>query len=193
MYFHLWIGLIVATAVLHRFLLPVELAFSPSCRRGESSPYRAMGTSAWQIRIFHTRRFFFIRTNLASCLDYLRKKCLVWKVMVHAMATLCCLLISAHNSGLYSMSESKIEFSPMKRGQDAVKSAYIKISNTLSCFMKIYMDLGSFEVSLDSFLISSGNVRDSPTIQSRSSLMGDISSSSSSDTLNSISPFWAVR
>ena len=113
--------------------------------------------------------------------------------MVHAMATLCCLLISAHNSGLYFMSESIIEFSPMKRGQDSVKSAYIKISNTLSCFMKIYMDLGSFEVSLDSFLISSGNVRDSPTIQSRSSLMGDISSSSSSDTLNSISPFWAVR
>ena len=34
MYFHLGIGLLVAAAVLHRFVLPVELAFLTSCGQG---------------------------------------------------------------------------------------------------------------------------------------------------------------
>ena len=33
-YFHLGLGLLVATAVLDRFFLPVELAFFPRCVRG---------------------------------------------------------------------------------------------------------------------------------------------------------------
>ena len=39
MYFHLGLGLIVAADIIHRLVLPIELAFFPSCGRGVISIY----------------------------------------------------------------------------------------------------------------------------------------------------------
>ena len=91
------------------------------------------------------------------------------------------------------MSERMIVFSPRKRRQDAVKSAQSKFSNTLSCSMKLSMEFVSFDVRFGSFLMSSGDVRDALVMYSWSSLIDNISSSSSSTTTNSVNPFWAVR
>ena len=86
-----------------------------------------------------------------------------------------------------------IDFSSRKRGEDVAKSAESKFSITLSCSIKIYMVLISFEVSLDSLLMSSGDVRDALEMYSWRSLMEDSSSSSCIATTKSVSPFWEVR
>ena len=57
-----------------------------------------------------------------------------------------------------------MDFSSRKRGKDSVNIAYSKFEKTFSCFIKGCMVFGSLEVSLESFLISSGNVSDAPEI-----------------------------
>ena len=57
-----------------------------------------------------------------------------------------------------------IDFILRKRWQDALKSAWINFTNTLSCSINLSMELGRFEVSFDSFLMSSGEVMDAPEI-----------------------------
>ena len=74
-----------------------------------------------------------------------------------------------------------------------MKITLSKFTNTLSFSMKLSMVLVSFEVILDSLLMSSGDVRDAPEMYSWRSLMEDSSSSSSIATTKSVSPFWEVR
>ena len=62
------------------------------------------------------------------------------------------------------MSERMIAFSLRKRGQDEMKRKEIKFANTLRCSMKLSMELGRSEVSLVSFFMFSGDVRDNPEI-----------------------------
>ena len=54
------------------------------------------------------------------------------------------------------------------------------------------MEFESFVVSFDSFLMSSGDVREALVMYLWSSLMDNILSSPSSDTPNSVNPFWAL-
>ena len=91
------------------------------------------------------------------------------------------------------MSEHMIYFSLRNRGQGAMKSIYIRFSDNLSCSMNPSVVLGRFEVILDSFPMSSGNVSGAPEIYSWSSLIDKILSSSSSATPKSVSPFRAVQ
>ena len=69
-------------------------------------------------------------------------------------------LDESYDAGLYYMIKCMIEFSSNNRKKDAVKIAYIKFANTLSCSVKLSMDLVGFEVSLYIFLVYLGEVRD---------------------------------
>ena len=74
--------------------------------------------------------------------------------------------MSALATGLYSISYHMIAFSSRKRGQYVVNIAYSKLEKTLSCSTKGPMVFVSLEVSLESILISSGNVSDAPEMYS---------------------------
>ena len=74
--------------------------------------------------------------------------------------------MSALATGLYSISYHMMAFSSRKRGQYAVNISYSKLEKTLSSSTKGPTVFVSLDVSLESFLISSGNVSDAPEMYS---------------------------